>query len=373
MENKEISSPEIRRLRLWVLASRHSGDNTQLMALANALGWPFEVKRLAYRRHEELLRLFSLATLAAVDPAQSSPLAPPWPDLVLCAGRSTEAVAMWIRKHANPSVRIVFVGTPWTSPRHFDLVITTPQYGLPRAPNILHLALPVHSVTAEAMACEAARWEPRLEHLPRPRIAVLVGGGSGPYVFRPAAATRLGREASRLGAARGGALLITTSSRTPKASTDALEAAVTVPSHMFRWTPEQAENPFLAFLGLADEIIVTADSISMLAEACATGKPVWLFDIEDGAQSMQAEESTPVSDGRMPPIHWLGKTLDATAFRFLMRLAPPRWSRDLRVIHRDAVAAGLAQWLGEEPRPRQSVPLDDLSRATARIRGLFAL
>jgi uncharacterized protein len=60
--------------RLWVLASRHSGDNTQLMALAGALGWPHEVKRLGYRWHEEVLRLFNLTTLAGVDLAKSSRL-----------------------------------------------------------------------------------------------------------------------------------------------------------------------------------------------------------------------------------------------------------------------------------------------------------
>ncbi len=32
--------------RVWLLASPHSGDNTQLTALADALGWPFEIKRL---------------------------------------------------------------------------------------------------------------------------------------------------------------------------------------------------------------------------------------------------------------------------------------------------------------------------------------
>lgn len=355
--------------RLWVLASRHSGDNTQLMALADALGWPWEVKRLAYRWHEEFLRLANLTTLAGVDLERSSPLKAPWPDIVICAGRSTEAVARWIKRYGNPELRTVFVGTPWASPSTFDLVITTPQYGLGQGSNILHNALPMHAVTAKKLREEAERWAPRLAHLPAPRTAVLVGGNSGPYLFRPEAAARLGRAASALAAAEGGSLLITTSARTPTASTQALEAAISVPSEIYRWSREASDNPFHAFLGLADRIIVTGDSISMLAEACATGKPVFLFDIEDGPQSMRAEGN----GDPLPPIHWRGRSLDTTAFRLLMRHAPTRWSRDLRIVHREAVAEGLVSWMGEAPRPRRANRESDLDRAVSRVRQLFGL
>ena len=41
--------------------------------------------------------------------------------------------------------------------------------------------------------------------------------------------------------------------------------------------PEAAENPFFAFLGLSDAMVVTGDSTSMCSEACATGRPVYIF------------------------------------------------------------------------------------------------
>ena len=342
------------------------------MALADALGWPCEVKRLAYRPYEEVLRLAGLPTLAGVDKAKSSPIAPPWPDIVLCAGRSTEAVAFWLRRNGNPKLRIVFVGTPWAPPSRFDLVITTPQYGLPEASNILHNTLPLHGVTPAKLDIAAKRWEARLAHLPKPRIAVLVGGSSGPYLFRAEAAARLGREASRRAAELGGSLLVTTSARTPKAATEALAAAITVPSFFHRWKKSDEDNPFHAFLGQAERIIVTADSISMLSEASASGKRVALFDIEDGPFSMRAEERTATQDA-IPKIAWRGRNFETTAFRLLMRHAPTRWSRDLRIVHRHVVDARLASWLGEKPKPRATGPEDDLARAVSRIRQLFGL
>ena len=111
----------------------------------------------------------------------------------------------------------------------------------------------------------------------------------------------------------------------------------------------------------------------MLAEASATGKPVYLFDIEEGPYAMQAEQAD-ASDS-LPPIGWKGRTLDTTLFRLLINHLPARYSRDLRVFHRQIVASGRAAWLGEKtalPAARPA-PDDGLSRAVARIRALFGL
>lgn len=337
-----------------------------MRAIAGALGWPAESKRLTYRGHEGLLRLMSRATLAGVDIAASSRLEAPWPDLVICSGRGSEAVAFWLRQK-NPQLRIVFVGTPWANLKRFDLVITTPQYRLPQVPNVLHNPLPVHDVTPERITAEAALWEPRLGNLPRPFTAVLVGGSSGPYLFTPDAARRLGRQASELASSEGGSLLVTTSARTGEAAADALQDAITAPCFFHRWQPDAADNPFHAVLGLAGRIIVTADSISMLSEAVSTGKPVLLFDIEEGAYAMRRDLESRRIGAR-------GRNLDASVFRLLINHAPPRFSRDLRVVHRQLIASGHAQWLGDPPRAFTPPPLEDgLARAVTRIRGLFGL
>lgn len=365
----EDSGPAAGMPRVWILQSPHSGDNTQLRALAGALGWPVEVKRIAYRWCEGVLRLFSRPTLAGVDLTISSPLVAPWPDLVLCSGRGAEAVSFWLKKYGNPELKIVFVGTPWSDLHRFDLVITTPQYRLPQAPNVLHNLLPVHDATPQLLEDEAKRWEARLAHLPKPFTTLLVGGRSGPYLLCPEAAARLGREATDIAGKEGGSLLVSTSARTGQAAADALAAAIGVPFDMFRWNGLAQDNPFHAFLGLASRLIVTADSVSMLSEAVSTGKPVFLFDIEDGRYSMRAEEGAPRRIG------WRGRDLEATLFRLLINHAPPRLSRDLRIVHRQLIGSGRAQWLGEAKAPTipATPPEDGLARATARIRALFGL
>ncbi len=347
--------------KVWLLTSPHTGDNTQLKALADQLGWPCEIKTLSYRSGQTLARLSLGATLWGLTRQARAQITAPFPDLILSAGRPTEAVALWIKKYGNPHVKLVTVGTPWANLDHFDLVITTPQYGLPQHPRVLHNQLPMHKINPENLAAGAKIWQPRLAHLPRPWTAVLVGGASGPYTFMPAAAKRLGESASAL----GGSLLVSTSARTPLDVAKTLHNELKSPNFFHQWERTSAENPFHGFLALADRFIVTADSISMLSEACATGKPVLLFDTEAGPYAMNDQSGK---------IAWRGQNLSTTAFRLAMRLGPPHWSRDLRVVHQQLIAAGRANWLGKEPPQAKTITEDqDLMRATTRVKALFDL
>lgn len=361
---------------VWVLMGQKAGDNSQVLALAEGIGWPFEIKRFVHQRYELVTNLALGSTLAGVDRSKSSALAAPWPDLVLSAGRRNEPIARWIRDRAavdGHHVRLVHVGRPWTQLDEFDLIVTTPQYRLPRLPNVLENSTPLHRVTSDRMETDAARWAGRLDHLPGPYVAVVIGGSSGPYSYDHAAAARLATQASALAAAKGGSLLVTTSARTPVKTIETFCANVDVPAYVFRWTKDAKDNPYFAFLGLASDIVVTGDSMSMLTEACATGKPVHIFDLGVGRRAMRPETVSAATVenerrvGRIEAVH-----LKAFFYRMMMRFGPQRLGRDIRIIHRHLIESGQAVWLGDgfsSARPRFA--MDCLGRAVGRIRALF--
>jgi hypothetical protein len=54
--------------RTWLLMGHKAGDNAQLLALAEALGFPFETRRLAYRRTELVTNLLAGPNLLGVVP-----------------------------------------------------------------------------------------------------------------------------------------------------------------------------------------------------------------------------------------------------------------------------------------------------------------
>lgn len=355
---------------VWLLMGHRAGDNTQVHALGEALGWPFEEKRFVYKTYERVLNLPFMATLAGVDQSRSSVLFPPWPDLIITAGRRNEPIARWIKAQSGGRTKLVHVGRPWARLDRWDLVVTTPQYRLPPGPTVLHNEAPLHRVTRERLADAALEWAPRVAHLPRPYVSVLAGGPSGPYPFDPPSGARLARQASELANKRGGSLLVTTSARTSVATVDALFGNVTVPAMLYRWRRDDPENPFFGFLALADAIIVTGDSVSMMTEACATGQPVYFYDTGEGKTSMR-EPPAPTS----VPLRWWEHAsmahFQAFIYRQTMKLGPTRLTRDIRIVQQRLVQSGRAAWLGDGEPSGNPPPLEDVARASARVRALF--
>jgi mitochondrial fission protein ELM1 len=345
-----------------VVTGYRAGERAQILALAEALGWPYAIKDVAYRGVATALSLVRARTRLGLNRAGSAKLRPPWPDLVISAGMRNEPVCRWIHRQSAGRTRLVHIGRPWVALDALDLVITTPQYRLPDRPNVLQNSLTMHAVSMERLQTEAQRWTGRFSALPRPWYAVIVGGNSGPYTFGRKAARRLAAQATELANARGGSLLVTTSARTAPAAIQELGRRIAAPLYFYNWQQHDPNNPYYAYLGLADELIVTADSISMLSEACATRKPVHMFDLGTGRLAMRREGGTGGNDLR----------LSGLLYRLLMRWGPRRLSRDITLVHAQLIREGRADWLGEGGSGGSPLPLQDVDRAVARVRALFA-
>jgi mitochondrial fission protein ELM1 len=255
---------------VWVLLGRRTGDNNQLIAAALALGLPFEMISLKFKGPalpNVLLgaSLHSLANPEAI-PAGS-------PRLVLSIGRRSPAVARWIRKRSGGVTKLVHFGRPWGRAQWFDLVVTTAQYGLEPAPNVICNVLPFLR-ERERTALPGALHE-RLEALPRPWTVLLAGGNSRPYRFGADVARALADRANELAQAEGGSLLFLRSPRTPEACAQLIAGRLRGPHYVYQ--PQRDDNPYLALLDRADRFIVTSDSALMVAEALSTARPVEVF------------------------------------------------------------------------------------------------
>jgi mitochondrial fission protein ELM1 len=344
----------------WVMLGRKAGDNTQVTALAEELGWDYERKSILARPWELLTHLSLGVTLAGIDRARSSEIAPPWPDLVISAGRRNEPVARWIKQQSGGRTRLVHIGRPWAPLDSYELIVTTPQYFLPQADTIVHNQLPLHRLERRALEQEAQFVQQRLPHLPGPVIAVLVGGDSGRFVFTREKGKRLGQLADRLARESGGSLLLSNSPRTPQAVYDALLEELQVPHYAYHWHPD-SDNPYRGFLGLADQFVVTGESMSMLGEAVAMGKPVHVFDMGDGDQPWW----------RLPHAY----RYKPLSYRLGMALGPTRMRRDIGRIQQALVASGRACWLGAASMQESVVTTggeDELVYTARRVRELFA-
>jgi mitochondrial fission protein ELM1 len=371
--------------RVWILECHRAGDHAQCVGLAHAIGWGFEVKHIAYTWYELLpnmliesglirsdASLFGIeAGLLGIDRNKSSEFAPPWPDLVISAGRRNEVAAEWVGRKSGGRTKVVLVGRTWTAPGKADLVIATPQYRLPPHPNQLINELPMHIVDETAQARGAAVWGPRWASLPRPWIAVFVGGTSGPYIFDAATGDRLAWEVAAVARETGGSLLVTTSARTPKSVLRSLEAASDVPMYVHEWRRGNGENPYPALLALADRFIVTGDSMSMLAEAASTQKPLQIFEFGSGLVPMHGPWST---SRRMRLTDWFRQRPSTLVNALFISLSPFKLnrSRDIRIMQDILLRSRRGVWLGEDMTRLRPSPTMDLERAVKRVKALFS-
>jgi mitochondrial fission protein ELM1 len=177
-------------------------------------------------------------------------------------------------KREGHRVVTVFVQNPGISPSHFDLVIA-PEHDRVVGENVVSTRGALHRITRERLEKGAAQLLPRVAQLSRPYIGVLIGGANASYALGPEEIAELADALKRAARENGGSLLITPSRRTGDDNVALLKSALKdTPS--FIWDGN-GDNPYFGLLGLADHLVVTNDSVSMVSEAVATGKPVQVF------------------------------------------------------------------------------------------------
>jgi mitochondrial fission protein ELM1/uncharacterized membrane protein YkvA (DUF1232 family) len=262
---------------VWVLADDRIGNTNQSLGVAEKLGLPVKAKRMRYTSLIRLPNLMRETSLIGLDAKSIRHLHAPWPKLVIGTGRRMSPALRFIKMASGGRTKIIQIMNPEAGYKDFDLiVIPNHDHTFRRAPNILRATGAPNRVTLAKLKKEAAEWQVMVAHLPRPWITLLIGGDTRFFNFDMTMAAQLGQLASQAASGLGGSLLITTSRRTNQKIANTFFANVKVPAYVHHWTPT-ARNPFFGFLGLADYIIVTGDSMSMCSEACAAEKPVYIY------------------------------------------------------------------------------------------------
>ena len=339
---------------LWLVTGDKPGDNAQLLALAEALGRPYEVRRVIPRKEYIDGKPPFEPSLYHLDMEKSDPLVPPWPELVLTVGRRPAMAAQWIRQQSGGKTKVVLLGRPKKMLNEFALVVITGQFLMPKWDNILSLDLPLMRVDAAKIDKAVNIWQPSFQALKQPVTALLIGGPTKPYYMDEAVIGALLLQLEKQLA--GGSLFITTSPRTPAAVVDYLQQHKPSDSTLYCWQPDDSNNPYFALLGLADYFVVTGDSLSMMVEIARLGKPLAIYPLpEQGgfiAHAMrQAVMAIRSSQGFLPG-------------------AFAGYPRDLGRTHQYLLKNGLASTVGQPFVTPGGVVEDQLSQVVERIKQL---
>ncbi len=254
----------------WVLSEGFAGLQSQALGLAEAAGLSPEIRELAPRIP---WRWFPAAAWPTPLRAVNEAIRPPLPHIAISCGGIGAAVGAALRP-LGPA--IVQVQHPRMEPRRFDLIVVNRHDGL-TGPNVFVTRTALHRATPARLADAAERWRPVFGQLPRPLVAVLIGGSNGRFRLGAAEGTALGSQLAGMMHQDAAGLMLTPSRRTDTAAIAALRRALD-PLGAYIWDGT-GENPYFAMLALADAIAVTIDSVSMISEAVATRAPVMLAQL----------------------------------------------------------------------------------------------
>ncbi|HEX6833280.1 MAG TPA: mitochondrial fission ELM1 family protein [Rudaea sp.] len=266
--NESAAAP----LTVWAISDGAAGNARQAVALARALTPDARAFEIGLRGPWRWLapRLTAGARLGT---RGASALRFPWPDIAIGCGRQAALVTRLLRTWSAGTTFTAQILDPRVDPALFDVVVA-PRHDQVSGPNILTTSGALHPVD-DAWLAQAAADFPMLQRLPPPRTALLVGGPRPGLALDAAWLDTLIAHLQAWLARENGSLLITASRRTPPEWIDRLRGAFRN-GCAYLWSgPQDGANPYPGYLAHAERFVVTPDSVNMLSEACATGKPVF--------------------------------------------------------------------------------------------------
>ncbi|MDE3016010.1 MAG: mitochondrial fission ELM1 family protein [Pseudomonadota bacterium] len=266
-------------MKCWGITDGSAGMEAQVKALAGALGLSVEMKKAEMKAPwVNLPNSVVAGPVARFIPRLLSgdALTPPWPGIVISCGRRAAAVALGLRR-IIPKAKFIHIQDPQVGPRHFDLVVAMRHDRL-SGKNVISTRFALHGITPASLASARERFAPLFTAYPAPLVAVLIGGSTNKYTLHPETMAQVVMKLQRLQHAAQCSLLITPSRRTGEENTAMLRNVFAANPRVYIYDGV-GENPYFGMLALADAVVVTNDSVNMMTDACATGKPVYILPL----------------------------------------------------------------------------------------------
>lgn len=261
----------------WVVTNGLAGFEMQAIGVAEALALKPVLKRVNPGAPH--------SWLAPWGPAARDPqITPPWPDLVIAGGRQAIPYARQIKRLSGGKTFTVIFQDPKINPAQFDLV-WAPEHDQLSGANVITTLTAPNRITPQVLSAGANHLRQRYAGLPERKIAVVIGGSNRVYDLSPAKMEIIAKDLRTLAERENIGFVITTSRRTGTETTEVLRRILRdVPHDIYDPLTDPAdENPYPAMLAVSEATLVTCDSHNMVGEAAATGRPVYVIELEGGS------------------------------------------------------------------------------------------
>jgi len=191
------------------------------------------------------------------------------PDLVISCGRKS-VIPSILLKRKNPKIFTIHIQDPKVSLKNFDAIIA-PEHDNLNGENVFSSKGAIHYITE----IEIEKAKPYLVNKINSQkvVSLILGGPNKYYKFDKDQLIKIFNTIKSDFVSRGYKIIVIPSMRTPRESIDLAIKELGECGYVVNRVDKQA---YLSAYALADYVVVTCDSISMISEAATSGKPIFV-------------------------------------------------------------------------------------------------
>ena len=191
------------------------------------------------------------------------------PDLIISCGRKSVIPSIIIKKK-NPKVFTIHIQDPKVNLKNFDAIVA-PEHDNLKGDNIYNSKGAIHYITEQEIS-KASQY--LAEKIKSEKIVSLILGGPNKYYgFNSDQKINIFSQIKSIFVSDGYKVIIIPSMRTPKETIDLAIKEMGSCGHVVNKVDKQA---YLSAYALANYVVVTCDSTSMISEAATSGKPIFV-------------------------------------------------------------------------------------------------
>ncbi|RJS92209.1 ELM1/GtrOC1 family putative glycosyltransferase [Salinisphaera sp. Q1T1-3] len=365
--------------QVWALTHYKTGHRSQTLGVAQALGWP--VSEHAIRRSPLTYAGAIVRDALGIGAAEwPHGLAAPWPDVIVASGWLPAVAARAVARRSRARTRLVLMGRRGGRIGETqNIAIVCKHFDLPPNPRQIETLLPPSKVATAQLREAEAEWPDLFAGAEGPRVAWLVGGDTVQHALDDDTALALTQRIRDQVHAAAGQLAVLTSRRTSQSATDAIRAGLYKRDALVGWGEHSADrNPYLGYLAHADVLVVTGESESMLAEAVATGKPVYIAPLPTARPNLRRRLADRViAQAGQDRFNKRGSARPQEGLQYICarlverRIFVPR--RNMPELHDALVDQGVARMLGDSLTGWRPPAWHETEWLARRIRALLPL
>ena len=191
------------------------------------------------------------------------------PDLIISCGRKSVIPSISIKKK-NLKIFTIHIQDPKVNFKNFDAIVA-PEHDNLKGDNIYNSKGAIHYIT-ELEISKAKQY--LVDKIKSAKIVSLILGGPNKYYsFNPEQIVNIFNQIKSIFVSEGYKVIVIPSMRTPKEVIDLAIREMGPCGHVVNKVDKQA---YLSAYALANYVIVTCDSTSMISEAATSGKPIFV-------------------------------------------------------------------------------------------------